>query len=625
MFSTMKNIKTISAGFLVLFSVLGGFTACSDMLNTEPVDVLTEDEFYRDKFDADAAIRGLYGQLMDLGPQFVVLNELRADLMDVSANADHNLRQLSEHGAVGEENPWVDPKPFYLLINNCNSVISNFDRMLEELKLDETAYLPRIADVMVLRSWLYYQLVLHFGEVPYITKPVETIDDLDALAAGDAPVLGVGEMMSQLLTDLAEREISLGIYTDESLYGPIDGFHTRTMFIDKLLFVADLYLWQGQYTQAASLYQAVLERSHGGYSRYSEFDQYKLPFRDNSRSEDPSSSKYNSGYLRYFDQDLNSVVNFWPLMFKDYGDANYYGEWIWILNYHADYEPSPFYDLFSLQNGEYKLRPSEAIIADWNVQEQANGFLGDFRGNMPDAFGNSGSYRMEGSQPVITKFINEFDELNPAERPGRLPLWRAAGVHLRYAEAANRAGQTYLASAFLNNGVRAAYPGSSMHADNDYTYRNISYETDAWGNIVYEYVEENGVKVDSSMTLLPAPFDFDARQTSDGDIPSIYRGLWHRGIGVRGRVSLSPISIPADVDPMLYLEDQIIAESGRELAFEGQRWGDLVRVAIRRGDASFLADRIAAKYEAAGDPAKAEAVRTRLMNPDNWFLPFDLK
>lgn len=621
----MKNIKSLATGLAFTLLAAGGFTACSDLLNVEPQDVLTEDQFYRDKFDADAALRGLYGKLFDLGPQLIVLNELRADLLDVTSNADHHLRELSNHGSVSADNPWVDPKPFYSLINNCNNVIENFDRMKLQGVLDEEAYNARISDVIVLRSWLYYQLVLHYGEVPYITEPVETFEDLEDISGGQVPVLGVEDMMARLYTDIREKVPSMGIHTDESLYRVIDGFHTRTMYIDRAFFWADLLLWQGDYTAAASVYKYILERHHGGYSGYNEYDQYKLPFRDNSRADNPGSSKYTSGYLRYFDSDLNSVVNFWPLMFSGYGDANYYGEWIWVLNYHRHYKPSPFYDLFSLQQGEYKLKPSESIIKNWNEQVQANGFLGDFRGNIEDIFENTGSYRLEGSSPVITKFIGEYDELNPLERPGRMPFLRAAGVHLRYAEAANRAGQTYLASAILNNGVRASYPGSSMYASNDYTFRNISYATDAFGNIEYEYIDEDqdGIVEDSTMILLPAPFNFDARQTSDGDIPSIYRGEWHRGVGVRGRVSLAPVTIPDGEDPMLYLEEQILAESGRELAFEGQRWADLVRIAIRRGDPAFLADRVAQKFEAAGDAGKAVEVRNLLMNRENWFLPLD--
>lgn len=622
----MKNIQLFIIGVLFLATTILGLSSCSDMLDVKPADVLTEDQFYRDKFDADAAILGLYGKLFELAPQYVILNELRGDLMDVTSNADHFLREISNHDVVSKDNQWVDPTPFFSLINDCNNVIANFDKMLDELKLDEEAYKPRVSDIITLRSWLFFQLVIHYGEVPYINKPIESFKDLASLENSDtAGKLGVEEMVVQLITDMLDVP-SIGIYTDESLYRVIDGFHTRTMFIDKMFFLADLFLWAGDYQSSALFYKSIMERHHGGYGGYIEYDQYKLPYRDNSRADNPGSSKYTSGYLRYFDSDLNSVVNFWPLMFEEYGGTNYYGEWIWVINYHKYYEPSPFYDIFSLSQGDYLLKPSDKIMNDWQNQVQANGFLGDFRGSMVDIFGNTGSYNMVGNKPVITKFISEFDEVNPMERPGKWPLLRAGGLHIRYAEAANRAGQTYLASAILNNGIRASYPGSSMFASNDYTFRNISYATDVYGNIKYNYVyDENDVKIDSTMTLLGNPFNFDARQTSDADIPSIYRGEWYRGVGLRGRVSLAPIEIPTGEDPVVYLEDQIIAESARELAFEGQRWSDLLRIAIRRGDASFLADRVAKKFEEAGDAGKAAEVRNKLMNRENWFLPLNSK
>jgi hypothetical protein len=69
---------------------------------------------------------------------------------------------------------------------------------------------------------------------------------------------------------------------------------------------------------------------------------------------------------------------------------------------------------------------------------------------------------------------------------------------------------------------------------------------------------------------------------------------------------------------MLYLEDLIVQERSLELAFEGKRWFDLQRIARRRGDPAYLADRVAAKYS---DPVTRERVRTYLMNEQNWYFP----
>ncbi|ASB48020.1 RagB/SusD family nutrient uptake outer membrane protein [Alkalitalea saponilacus] len=610
----MKRIKIIFGAVLTSIFILG-LSGCKDLLEVEPDDVLTDGQFYRDIYDADAAIRGLYGKLIDLAPQYVILNELRADLMDVTFNSDHYLREIANHEDVSNDNPWVNPAPFFSLINDCNSVISNFKTMLEKNRISREAYEPRVSDAIALRSWLYMQLAIHYGEVPYITQSIEKVDDLSKIERGEFPVLGIEEMMAVLLTEM-ESVPYKGIYTDESLFRVIDGFHTRTMFIDKEYLLGELHLWNGNYVAAASYFKSIMERSAG----YNPFDQYKLPYRDNAQPANPGTSRYTSGYLRFFDEDLNSVVNFWPMMFQDYGTANYFGEWLWVMYFHQDYKPSPFFDLFSYQNGEYLLQPSQKIIDDWNSQIQGNQFTGDFRGSIEDIFENKGSYDMIGGNPVITKYIAEYDDLNSLSRPGKWFLWRAGSLHLRYVEAANRAGQHFLAWTLLNNGVRANYPGSDRLPGHDFTHRNVSYLTDAFGNIIYD-LEINGNDTTFYMTNLSHPFDFDARQTTAAQIPPLYRGDWHRGIGVRGRVSLSNLVIGED-DPVLErLEDYIIDESARELAFEGQRWADLVRIAIRRGDNGFLANKIAERFEAVGDYGSASRVREKLMVRENWFLP----
>jgi len=61
-----------------------------------------------------------------------------------------------------------------------------------------------------------------------------------------------------------------------------------------------------------------------------------------------------------------------------------------------------------------------------------------------------------------------------------------------------------------------------------------------------------------------------------------------------------------------------LEERALELAFEGKRWFDLMRVARRRNDPAFLANTVAAKYS---NPAVAERVKQVLSDENNWYLP----
>ena len=60
------------------------------------------------------------------------------------------------------------------------------------------------------------------------------------------------------------------------------------------------------------------------------------------------------------------------------------------------------------------------------------------------------------------------------------------------------------------------------------------------------------------------------------------------------------------------VEDLIVDEEALELAFEGTRFFDLMRVAHRRGDASYLANRLAKRNA---------ALASKLSNPKNWYFP----
>lgn len=580
MMTLFTNTKyTLKLGALALLLGLG---SCQEYLDVEPQDQLNQDQVYRDVFDADAAVVGIYGKFMGLAEKYVVLNELRADLVSPTYNAGPFYTQLSEHN-VTAENPYASPKDFYEVINNCNDALKNFDLMRADNRLDSNEYNERYSDIGTLRSWLYLQLGIHYGQVPYITEPVENLNDIRNL--NQYPRIQFEELLNELITFTEGLPYTDTYSANSTLLIDVDGYNTGKFFINKECLLGDLHLWRGNYVQAASHYKVVLETASDSGSDSERYDVYRVKY-----AEIASNNDLAVGYIRYREQDAQALINNntqgWRSMFSREPDALWNTEWIWSLPFDSSFAPeNPFINLFSNQNGNYLLKPSQEAMNLWEDQTQLNGFPYDARGS-------KFSYSMINGDPVIMKYL--YNYLDPVsqlpvdvfQRDGRWFLYRAAKLHLRYAEAANRDGQHRLADALLNYGLQ-----------NEYTVEGVEDVTD---------IEQ---------TNLPFPYDFDARQ---GDFP-FYRGNWYRNGGLRGRAYLE--RAPVFGDSLISIENNLIEEAALELAFEGNRWGDLVRVAIHRNDPAFLADKIYAKLNAQGN-AEASAVRTKLMSQENWYLPF---
>ncbi|GAB1453741.1 hypothetical protein MASR2M47_37970 [Draconibacterium sp.] len=219
-------------------------------------------------------------------------------------------------------------------------------------------------------------------------------------------------------------------------------------------------------------------------------------------------------------------------------------------------------------NAEYLVKPSSILIDSFMAQIPLAGDTMDlYRGAI--TFGAEGvEMKTDSSYAFVNPYIRKYAvDINDPQSTDII-LTRAADVHMLLAEAYNRMGdetsQKY-ALMLLNQGVNSTNPK-------------------------------------------PAPFS-----------------RWSGNLGVRGRAYLKSREVPArDSIPLdvriNLIEDNIIAERALELAFEGKRWFDLVRIAERRNDPAYLADRVAAKF---AGTSYYDAIHQKLMNPANWYLPFE--
>jgi hypothetical protein len=572
-------------GVCLAFS-LWGLSSCSKFLDVEPEEVLLKEQMYRNIFDADAAVIGVYGKFLGLAEQHVLLNELRADLLTVTPQADPYLHEINSNDvtAMSANNPYINPRKFYEVILACNDVLTNFNAMRDDNKMDIDQYNSRYSDIMGIRTWVYLQLGIHYGKVPYVTDPLENMDDV--LDNNKYPIIAFEQLLSNLIRDM-ENIPYKGLYPDdESLRLAVDGFNLERFFINKYTLLGDLYLWNNDYLKSADAYKRAMTYYDNKGNDTWNFDYFKLKERSVTNNNDLS-----IGYARFREQDIRTFVNSktlgWRSMFSRSQDALWNSEWVWTMPFASNFgQTNPFIRYFAINGGEYLLKPSKEVIDLWDEQEQWNGVPYDGRKLL--------SVTNVDDRPVITKYTDEYADITtllPVDeynRNGKWFLYRAAKLHLRFAEAANRDAKHKLAYALLNNGLRGNYDDPT--------------QTD---------------KTDLMQTHLPWPYDFDARMGAN----PYFRGIWHRNEGIRSRAYLQSRVIENPADSLMHIENYLIEEGALELAFEGSRWEDLVRIARRRNDPAFLADKVYEKLSKEG-VGNAAAIRSKLMQPENWYLPF---
>jgi starch-binding outer membrane protein, SusD/RagB family len=583
--------KLVMKQMLVVLVVSTMTVSCKKTFDILPQDQLDYSQMYRNVNDADAAVIGLYGKFAGLAERYILLNELRADMLNYTINADQYMKQISNH-SVTKENPYINPRPFYELIINCNDVLKNFQLMVRDKKMKDAEFQQRYADIGSLRSFLYLQLGIHYGEVPYVTDALENVDAIKDQSR--FPRLPFNTLLDSLINFTERLPFKEEYPAGTNLNITVDGYPTAKWFINKRVLLGDLHLWKGNYNQAAVWYRQVMETGTVGVVNGSYYSMYKVGWDSNgdidhyitySRPGDATSLVTNTQWRIMFEQAMNT--------------EGFRREWVWSIPFDNKFEPqNPFVKLFSPIGGEYLLKPSRQAMDMWdNEQQRPATSAPTVLGQPYDARGQL-TWKNIGGNPVVMKYLYNYISfttnapINILQKNGKWFLFRQTHLHMRFAEAANRVGKHRLAWAFYNNGLVGAYPATGT-------------DVTRFMNTLWE----------------PYPYNFDAR-VSPGASGPFFRADWYRNIGIRARANLLNHTITNASDSLLQIENGLIHETGLENAYEGTRWPDLLRIALRRNDPSFLANRVYEKLRKDGDP-QAEEARAKLMNRANWYLPFE--
>lgn len=225
----MKNISKILVA--VMLSV-GVFSSCDDLLSVDSDRFISADD--HNMKAANDTLYGMYGvfsQLQKLADSYVLLGELRADLMDVTDTADVYLKEIYNHN-VSPNNPYVNVKAYYAVINNCNYILNKIDTT--QVIKGEKAMLRTYAAAKAIRAWTYMQVALNFGKATYFDKPILSVDD----AFATYPEYTMEELAPRLIAELEP-------YRNVPFPSFVEGV------IPVRFIIGDLYLWSGSSSTSA--------------------------------------------------------------------------------------------------------------------------------------------------------------------------------------------------------------------------------------------------------------------------------------------------------------------------------------------------------------------------------------
>jgi len=544
----MKHLNKIVI-FLFLLSI--SLVSCNDLLDVNSDKIVTTDEYQMNASnDSLYSMFGIFSKLEKLADSYVLLGELRGDLMDVTDKSTGELKDLSTFSYSSGNSYTSNKKDYYAVINNCNYVIKTVDTTKVK---GGVLVLKRVyAAAKAIRAWTYMQIALNFKTASYYEEPILSLSDAENIQ-NNAPKLTIEQLAPVLISDLLPykdvENLSLG-----NLYR----HNTKYSFFPINFLLGDLYLWSGQYENAANEYYNLMYKKELIIS---------------------STYKSSRGVVNTSTPVFNSAANThnWYKMFESGSSED-------ITNIVATNQYGVVFHLDSI-NMKSMLKPSVVANDLWNSQiyyfSKQLDTLGDLR-----KIESYGTYTVYNGSTVLYQdsLLRKYIFLNPYvssnETNKQIMVYRTALLYLRYAEAVNRLGKPNLAMAVLKNGLN-----STTLAD-----RKV---IPAW-------------EIGSSF---PTYMNFNDNRFTDNI------GIRARALG-NSQIDTTYVipKLPSLQDSIIDVENKIITECALETAFEGNRFHDLMRVAIRRNDNSFLAKKVLDKHKN-GTPVKVD-----LYNRENWYL-----
>lgn len=557
-----KPLAAIMTVLLPLGGVIG-FASCSDMLDTtsDMVEFVDGNQQVLPK-DTLKSVVGVISGIRTIADRTILLGDLRSDQFTATDHATSALKQIASFN-VEAENPYNKISDYYAIINNCNYFIENADTNIT--KLGEKVFEKYYAAIKTYRAWTYLQLAKNYGEVPLVLRPVLTEGESEAEM--NKPYTNLTDICNFFIDDIKP-------YVDTYIPTAVGSSN----FIPVRVLLGELCLWAGRYNEAAQyLHDYLTLKNHEVYPSLS---RYRWALNDgfdfSTASMIYSYDTRNLFTISMADREFNGVRSELSCIYESVLDNNYYPQFL----------PSEAcYKLSREQNYIYEMQYSNTTERDTIVAPKEGLRKDIYAGDLRLGANFIQDYENRELNSPYSKDVYTVRPLSTSS----ISIYRTTQVYLMYAEALNRCGYPESAFCILKYGMC-----------------NLN---------IQQYVNQKEIERAGSL------INFDDEVFTRDRLSGVHgRGCGDVQCDNNYCVPQPDHALASYEDTVSYqipfVEQMIIDEMGLEFLYEGKRYYDLMRIALRRNDPAYLADAIAKR-----NGTMDEALRSKLMDKKNWFLP----